>query len=102
MENKFRIRISSMNSESINIYSIFLSTICKKLNIDHSVVHMPKRIKRIALLKSPHVHKKAFEHFQMISYKTLFCLKSPVTFTQLKFLITNKPKSVTIQIAQNK
>jgi ribosomal protein S10 len=92
----------SVNSESINIYRGFLSSICTKLNIDHSVVAMPNKIKRIALLKSPHVHKKAFEHFECTTYKTLIDLKSPITFTQLKFLITNKPKSVRVQVSQNK
>jgi ribosomal protein S10 len=92
----------SVNAESINIYRSFLSSICTKLNIEHSVVTMPNKIKRIALLKSPHVHKKAFEHFQCTTYKSLICLKSPVTFSQLKFLVTNKPKTVRIQISQNK
>ena len=56
--------IKSSSKMSIDLYSVFLKTLLIKAKVSYSFSHLPKTIKRYTLLKSPHVYKKAKEHFE--------------------------------------
>ena len=56
------------------------------------------KVKKLTLLKAPHVYKAAREQFIVKSYKTLIVLKSEVDSSKLRLLILNKPKTVKIRI----
>jgi small subunit ribosomal protein S10 len=96
-----KIRVKSLNKESINMYKNFVSKTFLKLTLSSSITSFPNKIKRITLLKSPHVNKTAREQFQIKSYKLLITLKSQISINELKFIIQNKPKTVKISISQN-
>ena len=55
-----------------------------------------KKKKRYIFLKSPHVFKKAKEHFEITSYKVLIQLKTTLNFKELFKLY--KPKTIKIKI----
>jgi ribosomal protein S10 len=87
--------------KNIKLYLIFLKKILKQLQINSRIINLPTKKKRISLLKSPHVNKKAIEHFEIKKYKTVLCLKLLNTekeFYFYKFLILNKPKFIKISI----
>jgi small subunit ribosomal protein S10 len=93
-----QINLKSLNKESLDIYANFIGKILKNLNVRYSSVNMPTKVKKLTLLKAPHVYKAAREQFIVKSYKTLIVLKSKVDSNKLRLLILNKPKTVKIRI----
>lgn len=95
------IKIRSLDQNSLMIYKNFLKNILSKLLITYKVSDMPTTIKRITLLKSPHVNKKSREQFQHSRYKAFFRIKNTLGIKIIKYIISNKPKTVKIIISQN-
>lgn len=93
-----KIKLKSLNKESITFYKIFIEKILKLLNISFKYINLPNKKKRITLLKSPHVNKSAREQFQVITYKTLILIRNKIPLNQLKLIILNKPKTVKVTI----
>lgn len=96
-----RIKIRSLDKQSILLYKKFIAEMMSKLNIFFIVSSMPNKTKRITLLKSPHVNKKSREQFQLVSYKTCFEIRNVVDTKTLKYIILNKPKTVKVSLFQN-
>jgi ribosomal protein S10 len=94
----YKIIISSSSQNSIELYIQFLTLVLNKLNVFYSVFAFPMGVKKIALLKSPHVYKKAKEHFELRSYKFVVSFDSCINSQTLKILLINKPKSVTLKL----
>lgn len=95
-----KIKIRSLDQESILLYKKFISEIISKLNIPFTTSNMPNKKKRVTLLKSPHVNKKAREQFQINSYKTFFKVQNVISIRILKYIILNKPKTVKVSLFQ--
>jgi small subunit ribosomal protein S10 len=69
-----------------------------KLNIPFSLIYLPKKKKKITLLTSPHVFKKAREQFQNTSYSFILSF-SKKEFTNLfPIFKLNTPKTIKISI----
>jgi ribosomal protein S10 len=94
----YKIILSSSSKKSLNLYTRFLTLVFQKLNISVSVFDLPTTKKRVALFKSPHVYKKAKEHVDFSSYKTILCFNLFVDFKVLKVILSNKPKSVILKL----
>jgi len=97
----FQIKINSINQSILHIYIKFLLKILNKLEVKYTIINLPTAIKRITLLKSPHVHKSSREQFEIKTYKTTFNICSNINKNLLQFLIVNKPKSLKIKIKKN-
>ena len=98
MKIKYQFKIKSVNKESLYLYQIFLKNIFQKLQINYSLYNLPTKKKRITLLKSPHVNKTAREQFEIKNYRAVIQLNTLLKPTILKFILLNKPKTVTINI----
>ena len=99
MKKKFyRINLRSTSKKAITLYLKFLVILHKKLKIKSSIIHLPTTNKDVALLKSPHVNKKAKEHFEIKTYRTLLVIKSSPEISTLKYTFLNKPKSVLLKL----
>ena len=59
-----------------------------KFKIKYKIKYKPLKIKRITLLKSPHIHKKAKEHFQ-INYHA-YTIQFYTTNNFVNYLYLNK------------
>jgi ribosomal protein S10 len=94
----YKITLSSSSKKSLNLYIKFLSIIFKSLNIDLMIFNLPTTKKRIALLKSPHVYKKAKEHFEIQNFRIALSFNSSIKTETLKYLLFNKPKSVILKL----
>jgi len=94
----YQIKIKSIHKESLVLYKIFLCHLLSKLEIKYTLINLPKKIKKITLLKSPHVHKRAREQFQILKRKISINLISFIKPKVLAFLIFNTPKTIKIKI----
>lgn len=98
MKTQFlKLNIKSTNKK-INIYLTFLLSIFKKLNIRYRLIKIPILSKRITILKSPHVNKKAREQFELKIFKKTLIIYSNLKLKILKFLILNKPKFIKLKL----
>jgi ribosomal protein S10 len=98
MNNTLQITICSIDKTLLGIYLTFLKNIFKKLNIGYTYTNLPLKIKKITLLKSPHVHKKAREQFEIKKFKKLFIIKNLKLSKYLIFIFLNKPKFIKIKV----
>jgi small subunit ribosomal protein S10 len=94
-----KIRIKTLSKESILFYADFITRALKKFQVFYRLSNLPKKKKRITLLKSPHVYKKAREQFQFTSYKLIISLYDKIDLKKLKFLLLNKPKTVKVALS---
>ena len=98
MKTQFlKLNIRSTNKK-INIYLTFLLSIFKKLDIKYKYIKIPLLLKKITLLKSPHVNKKAREQFELKIFKKTIIIYSNLKLKILKFLILNKPKFIKLKL----
>lgn len=94
----YKFILSSSSKNSIVLYTKFIQNNLSRFNISFTVNYLPKKIKRIALLKSTHVNKKSKEHFELRTFKSTIFVNSLIHLTLLKYLISNKPKSVSVKL----
>lgn len=92
-----QLNIKASNN-GINIYTHFLINMLKKLNIQFKYIQIPNKCKRITLLKSPHVNKKAREQFELKKLKKSFIIYSEIKIEIFKLLIINKPKFIILTL----
>lgn len=93
-----KIKLKSVYCESLFLYLKYLKVFFNTLNIKSSLFILPLQFKRMTLLKSPHVNKKAKEQFEVRYYQVIIILKQPFSLKFLQYLIINKPKSIQIKI----
>lgn len=98
MKNFLHLKLKSVNKESLILYKTFLINILEKQNIKFNLIFLPKKKKKITLLKSPHVYKKAREQFEIIKYSLLLNIKSYINSKLFNILITNKPSTIILKI----
>ncbi len=94
------IYLKSSCIHTLQAYSSYLEQVFKHLSIDFSIFYLPRVSKKITLLKSPHVYKKAKEQFELREYKAVikFELNSTSTVDSMKFALYNKPKCIKLKI----
>ena len=95
---KITFKISSVYIKIKNLFLLFLLKIIKKTLLKYSVLNLPKKIKKITLLKSSHIYKKAREQFQVITYSTALFLTGNEVTNFVKFCALNKPRFVKFKI----
>lgn len=98
MVKKLKITLTSTNKKILYFYKLFLLKFLKKFFIPYKSISLPIKQRKISLLTSPHVYKKAWEHFKSHQYKKVFIIKSS-NLNQLPFLILkNKIKTINVKI----
>jgi small subunit ribosomal protein S10 len=97
---KICINIKSLDKVVINLYVDFLKKALNYLKITNfKIQNLPTKIKKITLLKSPHVNKKAMEQFEVkIQKKSFFFFLKKEDVSVIKLFLINKPKSITLKI----
>lgn len=102
MKTFLNVKIKSIKKEILILYKIFLINILKKQNIEFSITYLPKKKKKITLLKSPHVYKKAREQFEIIKYSLIIKIYTNINSKLFNILITNKPTGIIMKIKKDK
>jgi ribosomal protein S10 len=59
------------------ISKIFLLDARKSNLTQHCIIRLPKKLKKFSLIKSPHVHKKSREQFEILNYNRILYLEGP-------------------------
>lgn len=67
---------TSLSKKALNSYKKYLAINFTRYKIRFNSFTIPKKIKRVTLLKSPHVNKKSKETFKVINYRIGFKLKT--------------------------
>ncbi len=93
-----KIRIKSSCNYNLKAYCFYLESTFKNLDLDYSFFFFPKEEKKITLLKSPHVYKKAKEQFKLTTFKAIISIKEHKNLNKLIPLLINKPKAISIKI----
>lgn len=70
-----RIRLRSFNTSKLGIWKDRLKTFAVNNNLLYSSINLPIKKKKINVLKSPHVNKKAREEFEIVISNCLIILK---------------------------
>ncbi len=99
--NKIVLSFTSINTKLLSFYIIFLKKILKKSNLNFIELNLPKKKSRKTFLKSPHVFKKAWEHFEIKKYTKiliLYNLEESKKNSLLFFLVKNKVKQILFKI----
>jgi ribosomal protein S10 len=91
-----KIIVKSNNKNLLECYVRYLKTVIKIKEI--SIVWLPKTIKKITLLKSPHVYKKTKAQYQKVTCKCLIEIKKDIFYSKLIFILRNIPKSIAFKI----
>jgi len=93
------LKILSYNLNTLNLFISFLKNLFKKYRLKYNLFYFKKKIKTAIFLKSPHVHKKAREQFQLIKFFgsiTFYILESQVV-NLISFLKLNAPKAISLK-----
>jgi len=94
--------IKSLNKVTLFHYKNFLVKIFNIQNIKTSCFFLPKRIKKITVLKSTHVYKKARDQFELRQYKLLVIARlNNFNFKVLNYILLNKPKLIKLKFKIN-
>ena len=85
------VLILTIKSKNLKSRSIVFDCLNSFFIFQKKMVFQKTKISKITLLKSPHIHKKAQQHFEQKLHKTkvIFLLNSPTIFLLLKKLIEN-------------
>jgi ribosomal protein S10 len=89
---RLQLKFKSYSQEALLLYKTFLLKSLVFLNIQHTKFDLPLRRKKLTLLKSPHVNKKAKEQFELKIYTAFISIEYHLSFIKYAFL--NKPKAV--------
>lgn len=98
---RINLEIKSLNKETLFHYKNFLVKLFNINNIKTSCFFLPKSIKKITLLKSTHVYKKARDQFELRQYK-LILIAHLNDFKVLRYLMLNKPKLIKFKLKINR
>jgi ribosomal protein S10 len=101
---KIQILIRSLDNITLSLYLNLLKTLLKNFKTAQFITYkMPVSRKKISLLKSPHIYKKAFEQFELKVHTVLIELKTQrISNMIMKFILINKPKNTTLKIKYRK
>jgi ribosomal protein S10 len=95
--NKIKIELSCSFQGPIKLYFNYLRKFFKTKKVQFSIISLPTRTKKITLLKSPHVFKKAKEHFENRTYKKVIVVDN-ININILKTILMNRPKTLFLTI----
>ena len=97
---KINLKIKSLDKITINLYINYIIKIFLKLSCKiNYITSFPIKTKRITLLKSPHVHKKAMEQFEMKIFTKVISFNIKNIKNIIPFLYINKPKNIKISLS---
>jgi small subunit ribosomal protein S10 len=92
-----KLKIKALDLNSLSKFLSFIKRLFKFIKIKTKQVSFPIKTKRICVLKSPHVNKKAQQHFKFVVHSQILFLEN-LTKKTLTTLILNKPKHIKVEI----
>ncbi len=95
------LHLKSNFKKTLELYTFYLEKNLKSTSVDFKLVRLPKKIKRLTILKSPHVNKKAREQYEIRTYSLTFVITKQFQDISglLKFLLSNKPALINAKLS---
>ncbi len=95
------LHLKSNFKKTLELYTFYLEKNLKSTAVDFKIVRLPKKIKRLTILKSPHVNKKARDQYEIRTYSlTIIISKNFQDLSGLlKFLLSNKPSLINAKLS---
>ncbi len=95
------LHLKSNFKKTLELYTFYLEKNLKSTEVDFKLVRLPKKIKRLTLLKSPHVNKKARDQYEIRTYSLTFVITKQFQDISglLKFLLSNKPALINAKLS---
>ena len=94
-KNYIQLNIQTLDKNSFAFYIEFLKKVLKTLNLKYSLSYLPKKKKRLTVLKSPHVNKTAREQFEIKYFNCCIQLEN-INSIVIKWILCNKPSTLHI------
>lgn len=93
MRYSCKLELKSFNIKEINSNIKLIKNFVKNFNFMEikGPITTPIKKKKFVVLRSPHVHKKSREHFEIYNYKTILILNSK--YLTLLLIVVNFIKS---------
>lgn len=88
---KYTLHLKCSKLYLLEIYIKFFEKLSKNLKFNLKIQMLPKTISKIALYKSPHVYKKAKDHYEIRYYQAVFCIDNLTNLNIIKKILVNKP-----------
>ena len=94
------LHLKSNFKKTLELYNFYLEKNLKSTEVDFKLVRLPKKIKRLTILKSTHVNKKARDQYEIRTYSLtlMFPNKTQNVTSLMKFLLSNKPALINAKI----
>ncbi len=95
------LHLKSNFKKTLELYTFYLEKNLKSTDVDFKLVRLPKKIKRLTILKSPHVNKKARDQYEIRTYSLTFVITKQFQDISglLKFLLSNKPALINAKLS---
>ena len=68
MTIKTKIKLKSFNSYKLSAILNSLVQYATVIELEPSVINLKKKVKRLTVLKSPHVHKKSRDQYELVTF----------------------------------
>jgi len=93
------LKLKSLDKITLNIYLLFIKKILLNISTKiNSIYRLPITKRKITVLKSPHVHKKAMEQFELKIFSSVLSFDMFYVKLLLPYIYTNKPKNLKVSI----
>lgn len=88
---KYTLHLKCSKLYLLEIYIKFFEKLSKNLKFNLKIQMLPKTISKLALYKSPHVYKKAKDHYEIRHYQAVLCIDNLTNLNIIKKILVNKP-----------
>jgi small subunit ribosomal protein S10 len=93
-----RLTCKSNFKKIIYLYTYYLIKTLKNSGNYPKISTLPKKTKRLTILKSPHVNKKARDQYEINTYSVIITWKPSNDISFYYNLLKNKPLGVNIKL----
>lgn len=88
---KYTLHLKCSKLYLLEIYIKFFEKLSKNLKFNLKIQMLPKTISKLALYKSPHVYKKAKDHYEIRYYQAVLSIDNLTNLNIIKKILVNKP-----------
>jgi ribosomal protein S10 len=93
-----KIHLKSVKPDLIEIYGNFFEKLAVSKGFVFKKQGLPTQISRISVLRSPHVHKKAKDHYEVRTRQALFTIIGQNSLIFVEELLKMKPIELACKI----
>ena len=94
-----KIYLKATKSQILDIYSKFVEKTSEKAGLNFIKQGLPTRIRKFSLYRSPHVHKKSKEHYEVRNYQSVLIIKGNNSINFVSQILKMKPVDIVCKLS---